>query len=83
MAVATFFVSTTLGFEACAAEWKGNLSFDLGVFKLSAWQGLNRYFQYLVTFGGVLSTSWTISDVYFDLPRHVVSKDQCVAFVAY
>jgi hypothetical protein len=59
------------------------LSFDFGNFKLSASVVINKSFKPVVLFGGVLATPRTLTEVCFELPRMVASRQQVVAFLAY
>src|SRR5580700_7982451 len=59
------------------------LSFDFGNFKLSASVVINKWFKPVVLFGGVLATPRTLTEVCFELPRMVASRQQVVAFLAY
>jgi hypothetical protein len=62
---------------------KPGLSFDFGNFKLSACSAINRWFVDIVLFTGILSTSRTLTQVEFELPRLVESKEQCAALIAW
>jgi hypothetical protein len=55
----------------------------LGLFTLTAINGLNRYYREAVCFGGVYSTARSAGTIEFDLPSKVESRDQCVALLSY
>lgn len=59
------------------------LSFDFGNFKLSASCVSSSKFREVVMFTGWLTTSRTIAEVRFEMPRAVKSRAQCAAWIVW
>jgi hypothetical protein len=59
------------------------LSFDFGNFKLSASAVMGRHFQDVVLFTGVLTTSRSLTEVQFEMPRRIESREKCAAWLAW
>ena len=59
------------------------LSFDFGNFKLSASCVFSSKFREVVMFTGWLTTSRTIAEVRFEMPRAVKSRAQCAAWIVW
>jgi hypothetical protein len=59
------------------------LIFDFGNFKLSASCVLSSKFREVVMLTGWLTTSRTIADVRFEIPRAVKSRVQCAAWIVW
>lgn len=75
-----------LGFRPDAAVMSTpgpGLSFDFGNLNLQAAWVINLRFQEVVLFTGVLSTPRTVSDVEFEMPRQVASREQCAAWLVW
>jgi hypothetical protein len=58
-------------------------SLDFGNFKLSASCVMNMSFRNVVLFTGVLVTPRTQSEVRFEMPRQVKSREQCAAWIVW
>jgi len=59
------------------------LSYDFGNFKLTASCCLGKWFREVVLFTGVMSSSRSLAQVYFEMPRHVGSAEQCAAWIVW
>ena len=59
------------------------LSFDFGNLSLLASNCLNLSCVEVVLFSGVLSTSRSLAEVFFEMPRKVKSLKQCAAWIAW
>lgn len=84
--VATWDVLRSLGFQLDAtviSDQNPGLSFDFGNFKLSACSVKNKWFADIVLFTGILPTRRTLTQLDFEIPRFVESKEQCAAYIAW
>ena len=83
----TWEVLKELGFQAdptvVYSDIRPGLSFDFGNFKLSASAVMGRRFQDVVLFTGVLSTQRSLSEVQFEMPRRIESREKCAAWLAW
>lgn len=73
-----------LGFEpdpTVISDGIPGLSFNFGNLKLKASSCLNLRAAEIVLFGGVLSTSRTLAEVHFEMPRQARSLKQCAAWI--
>ncbi|MEI8064046.1 MAG: hypothetical protein WCH84_08275 [Verrucomicrobiota bacterium] len=59
------------------------LSFDFGNFKLKASCVMNLHFVEVVMFTGYVTTPRTMTELLFELPRQVESREQCAAWIAW
>lgn len=59
------------------------LSHDFGNFKLSASCCRGKWFREVVLFTGVMSSSRSLAQVCFEMPRHVSSAEQCAAWIVW
>ena len=59
------------------------LGFDFGNFRLSASAVMGKWFNPVVLFTGRLATPRTLSEVCFELPRMVASREQLAAFLVH
>jgi hypothetical protein len=59
------------------------LTYDFGNFKLSASCCLGKWFKEVVLFTGVMSSSRSLAEVCFEMPRHVCSAEQCAAWIVW
>lgn len=85
--IATFDALRELGFQpdytVVYSDVKPGLSFDFGNFKLSASCLLNLRVVEVVLFTGILRTPRTLAQVEFELPRRVISREQCAAWIVW
>jgi hypothetical protein len=84
--ISTWDVLRDLGFEPdedVLSDITPGLRFDFGNFKLSAGCLTNLYFAEIVLFSGVLVTPRTLTDVSFELPRRLNSREQCAAWIVW
>jgi hypothetical protein len=84
--IATYDVLLDLGFQPDDTVLSRNcpsLSFDFGGFQLSASCVLNLRVVEVVLFGGVLATPNALAEIEFELPRKVLSREQCAAWIAW
>jgi hypothetical protein len=75
-----------LGFQpdpTVISDGTPGLSFNFGNLKLKASSCLNLRAAEIVLFGGVLSTSRTLAEVHFEMPRQVRSLKQCAAWIVW
>jgi hypothetical protein len=84
---ATFDVLRDLGFHpddtVIYSDVKPGLSIDFGNFKLSASCLLNLRFVEVVLFTGILATPHSLAEIEFELPRRVLSREQCAAWIVW
>ena len=85
--IATFDVLRDLGFQpddtVIYSDVKPGLSFDFGNSKLSASCLLNLRVVEVVLFTGILATSHSLGEIEFELPRRVLSRKQCAAWIVW
>ena len=83
-AIQTMDLLRCLGFEpdpTVISDGTPGLSFNFGNLKLNASSCLNLRAAEIVLFVGVLSTSRTLAEVHFEMPRQVRSLKQCAAWI--
>jgi hypothetical protein len=85
--VATWDVLQDLGFQPdesiVRSDVKPGLSFDFGNFKLSASCVLNLSVVEVVLFTGILFTPRSLTELIFELPRRLQSREQCAAWIVW
>ncbi|MDP2646515.1 MAG: hypothetical protein Q8P24_16370 [Desulfobacterales bacterium] len=59
------------------------LSFNFGKFKLKASLAMNMSFQKVVLFTGVLASKRSVSEIQFEMPQLMRSREQCAAWIAW
>lgn len=82
----TFLLLATLGFEPDASvvsDPPGGMSFDFGDLKLKAAHCIDREFQPVVLFSGVLTRARTTTMVSFRLPRRLDSQEMGKAWLVW
>jgi hypothetical protein len=84
--VQTWEVIQELGFTAdpgVYSDIRPGLIFDFGNFKLSASAVVGQHFQDVVLFTGVLATQRSLTDIQFEMPRQIESREKCAAWLAW
>src|SRR6185503_5846649 len=84
--IATWDLLKEFGFQAdekVISDITPGLSFDFGLFKLSASCVTNMSFSEIILFTGVVATQRTLAEVMFELPRIVKSREQCAAWIVW
>lgn len=66
-----------------ASDIRPGLSFDFGNFKLSASAVMAKCLLPIVSFTSVLATRRTLTDVHFEMPRRIESREKCAAWLAW
>lgn len=65
------------------SDVRPGLSYDFGNFKLTASVAMGQYFQPIVLCTGVLASQRSLTQVCFELPRLVASREQLAAMLVY
>lgn len=84
--IATWALLPALGFHPDAevlSDVNPGLSCDFGNFRLSASYITNMSFQAVVLFTGAVSTPRAVSEIHFEMPRYVTSREQCAAWIVW
>lgn len=65
------------------SDIRPGLTLDFGNFKLSASCVMNQRFAEVVLFTGAMVTNRTMTEVIFEMPRQVDSREQCAAWIVW
>jgi hypothetical protein len=81
--VSTWELLYSLGFhEEPTTPSHSHRSFDFGNLKLHAFYGFTKRGEEMVSFCGLMSTSDTLSEIDFELPPELESRELCLALLA-
>ncbi len=84
--IAAWDILQGFGFTADSSvlsDTRPGLSFNFGNFKLKASFAMNKSFQQVVSFSGVLTTPKSVSMVDFEMPQLMKSREQCAAWITW